>query len=140
MEEKKKPTSCYCLKMRRVNADVTGFYDRTLNESGVTIQQYSLLLNISKAEHGTLKELADMAELDSSTLARNIKPLFSKNLVYDAKVEGARNSKLTLTDEGKKTLVHAQKLWEDAQKKVTSVLGETGIAELEKVLKTLEAL
>ena len=140
MEKAKKPTSCYCLKIRRANADVVSFYDKSLKESGVTIQQFSLLLNISKAEKGTLSELAEMAELDRSTLARNIKPLLSKKLVYDAKPHGARDSKLTLTDDGKKTLKLTQKLWENAQKNLSHALGEVGIAELEKVLKTLESL
>lgn len=134
------PTPCYCLKIRRANADLISFYDHSLAESGITIQQYSLLLNISKAEKGTLRELADMAELDRSTLARNIKPLLSKKLVYDAKPEGARDSKLTLTDDGKKTLQLAQTLWEKAQKNISQSLGEVGIKELDKLLKTLEAL
>lgn len=140
MKEKHKSTSCFCLKMRRANADVTGFYDHALEESGVTIQQYSLLLNISKAQNGTLRELADMAELDRSTLARNVKPLLSKKLVYDAKEDGARNSKLMLTAEGEQTLQLAAKLWKEAQQKVRQLLGETGIEELEKVLKAFEAL
>jgi DNA-binding MarR family transcriptional regulator len=92
------------------------------------------------AEQGTLKELADMAELDRSTLARNIKPLMKKNLVYDAKADGARNSKLALTQEGIKKLEHAKQLWNHAQQQVQEKLGQTNISELEKVLKTLETL
>lgn len=134
------PTPCYCLKIRRANADLVSFYDQSLEESGITIQQYSLLLNISKAEKGTLKELADMAELDRSTLARNIKPLLNKKLVYDAKLEGTRDSRLTLTANGEKTLQLAQKLWEKSQKNVRHALGEVGVKELDKLLKTLEAL
>lgn len=136
----RKQTSCYCLKMRRASSDITRFYDKQLESSGVTVSQYSLLLNISLAEQGTLKELADMAELDRSTLARNIKPLIRKNLVYDAKVDGARNSKLVLTQEGIKTLEHAKQLWNHAQQQVQEKLGQVNISELEKVLKTLETL
>lgn len=136
----KKPTTCYCLKMRRASSDITRYYDHMLEPSGVTVGQYSLLLNTSNAEKGTVTELADMAELDRSTLARNIKPLINKNLIYDAKVNGARDSRLMLTEEGKKTLLHAQSLWEEAQKKISENFGKDGIAELEKVMKTLEAL
>lgn len=136
----KSPTPCFCLKIRRASADITDYYDRILEPSGVTVGQYSILLNTSKADKGTVKELADMAELDRSTLARNIKPLIIKQLIYDAKKEGARDSCLKLTEDGKKTLLLAQSLWEDAQNKMRENLGEDGIAELEKVLKTLEAL
>lgn len=133
-------TSCYCLKMRRASCDITKFYDEWLKPSGVTVSQYSLLLNVSKAEIGTLKELADMAELERSTLARNIKPLLKKNLIYDAKPNGARNSRLILTQEGVKVLKYASELWENAQKQIQKALGQTSILELEKVLKALEAL
>lgn len=136
----KTPTSCFCLKMRRASADITNYYDRVLEPSGVTVGQYSILLNTSKAEKGTVKELADMAELDRSTLARNIKPLIGRKLIYDAKEDGARNSRLLLTEAGKRTLLQAQSLWEEAQNKMREHLGEEGMAELEKVLKTLEAL
>lgn len=136
----RKQTSCYCLKIRRASSDITRFYDKQLEPSGVTVSQYSLLLNISLAKQGTLKELADMAELDRSTLARNIKPLFKKNLVYDAKAKGTRNSQLVLTQEGIKTLEYAKQLWNDAQQQIQENLGETRIKELEKVLKTLEML
>ena len=136
----RKQTSCYCLKMRRASSDITRFYDRQLEASGVTASQYNLLLNISLAKEGTFSEVADLAELDRSTLARNIKPLFKKNLVYDAKAEGTRNSKLTLTKEGVETLEHARKLWNNAQEQVRQKLGELSISELEKVLKTLETL
>lgn len=139
-ESIRKQTSCYCLKMRRAGSDLTRFYDKQLEPSGVTVSQYSLLLNISLAEQGTIKELADMAELDRSTLARNIKPLFKKNLVYDAKEDGARNSKIALTAEGEKALEQAKLLWSNAQRLVQEKLGEIGITELEKVLKTLETL
>ncbi|SHK54809.1 DNA-binding transcriptional regulator, MarR family [Anaerocolumna jejuensis DSM 15929] len=136
----KKPTSCYCLKLRRTTGNLTRFYDKMLEPSEVTVSQYGLLLNISKAENGSLRELADMAELDRSTLARNIKPLIKKRLVCDTKADGARDSKLVLTRDGEKTLLQAAGLWSKAQEKIKEALGENGIIELEKMLKALEAL
>lgn len=135
-----KPTACYCLKMRRATNDVTRFYDHILEPSGVTISQFSILLNVSRAEKGSIQELADMAELDRSTLARNIRPLINRSLIVDAKLPGARDSKLKLTDDGTKTLEHAKVLWEEAQQQVKSKLSQSGIEELEQLLKALEAL
>lgn len=136
----KKTTSCYCLKLRRATSDVTRFYDKILSECDITVSQYGLLLNISKAEKGSLRELADMAELDRSTLARNIKPLIKKEFVYDAKAEGTRDSSYQLTNSGKNVLGKAKGLWEQAQKKVETILGNNGVQELEKMLRALEEL
>lgn len=139
-DNKRKETSCYCLKMRRASSDITRFYDKQLEASGVTVSQFSLLLNISKAKQGSLSELANMAELDRSTLARNIKPLIKKGLVYDAKLEGKRNSKFVLSPTGKVTLRQANQLWQQAQQQVQEALGDRSLKELERVLKTLETL
>lgn len=139
-DNKRKETSCYCLKMRRASSDITRFYDKQLEASGVTVSQFSLLLNISKAKQGSLSELANMAELDRSTLARNIKPLIKKGLVYDAKLEGKRNSKFVLSPTGKVTLQQANQLWQQAQQQVQEALGDRSLKELERVLKTLETL
>lgn len=138
--KKKRPTSCFCLKLRRAAACITSYYDHALEPSGITVSQFSLLLNISKAERGSLAELADMAELDRSTLARNIKPLIIKKLVLDTKADRARDSRFILTEAGIKTLAQAQQLWEAAQSSIAKLLGTDGVTELEKVLEALEIL
>lgn len=137
---KKQPTSCYCLKMRRASGDVSKYYDQVLAPSGVTTSQYSLLLNISRAHQCSVKELADMAELDRSTLARNLKPLLNRGLVIDTRQPGARNRQLELTAAGQQTVAAAQTLWEKAQQKVQATLGEAGQAALEEVLAALAKL
>lgn len=133
-------TTCYCLKVRNANNHITAFYDRMLEQSGVTIRQYSLLLNISRAESLNVRELADKSNLDRSTLARNLKPLFTKELIQDLKLPKARDSKLKLTDKGMKTLIQAQDLWEEAQGTVIKKLGYDKLAMLDIVLKELETL
>lgn len=138
--QKKRPTSCYCLKVRRATGDITKYYDRVLAPSGVTTSQYSLLLNISRAQQCSIKELADMAELDRSTLARNLQPLLKRALVVDVKPPGTRNCQLELTQKGRNTVKIALSLWEKAQKSVREQLGEDGIAALEKVTTALAEL
>ncbi|MDR2354996.1 MAG: MarR family transcriptional regulator, partial [Clostridiales Family XIII bacterium] len=56
----KNVTACYCLRTRKASAAVTKFYDNILEPCGVTVRQYSLLLNVSKTERCSVKELADM--------------------------------------------------------------------------------
>lgn len=116
------------------------FYDRMLEPSGVTTRQFSLLLNISRSEDVNVRQLADMANLDRSTLARNLKPLFSKCLIEDNKLPGARDSKLRLTETGRETLEQARCLWEKAQDTVAEKLGREKLEMLETVLEALEAL
>jgi Transcriptional regulators len=137
---KRQATACLCLTIRRLTAGVTKYYDQVLAPCGVTANQYSVLLNISRAEHCSIRELADMAELDRSTLARNLKPLFNQGLVADTKEPGTRNSRLELTAAGQKTLECAGSLWAQAQERVKRKLGEEGQAALEKLVVSLEGL
>ncbi len=139
-KQKSNPTPCFCLKVRRLTASVTKYYDQTLAPCGVTVSQYSVLLNISRAEHCSIRELADMAELDRSTLARNLKPLLGQGLVVDTKQPGTRNSQLELTEAGQKTIECANPLWAEAQQVIRLKLGEEGQEALEFVTTALGAL
>lgn len=134
------PNSCFCLRIRKASAAVTKFYDNMLIPSGVTVRQYSLLFNISQAKDCSVKELADMTELDRSTLARSLKPLFNQCLVVDTSQPRARNSKLELTEAGKATLEQAKLLWEKAQFELMQKLGCERVNGLEKVLQSLDCL
>jgi DNA-binding MarR family transcriptional regulator len=135
------PASCYCLKIRKASAAVTKLYDNILEPCGVTVRQYSLLFNISyRSNHCSVKELADMAELDRSTLARSLKPLFLQGLIVDTSRPGTRNSQLELTEAGKETLERAKILWSNAQLALMQKFGDEGLAALEKVLRLLEVL
>lgn len=133
-------TSCYCLKVRKASASVTKFYDHMLEPVGVTVRQYSLLLNISRRHSISIRELADITDLERSTLARNLKPLFHKELILDAKLPGARDCKLELTENGLKALAEAQALWQQAQNAVMEKLGAKGLEMLEYILHELEEL
>jgi DNA-binding MarR family transcriptional regulator len=133
----KKTTVCFCLKTRRLASAVTRFYDRQLQASGVTIGQFSILLNIAGAERCSVTELADLIELDKSTLVRNLKPMFAQGLVVDVKEPGARNRELLLTEEGRKTLETAKLSWSEAQQIIGEKLGVAGREALEMVIGAL---
>jgi DNA-binding MarR family transcriptional regulator len=84
--------------------------------------------------------LAGLADLDRSTLARSLKPLFKQGLIVNAKSPGTRNSRLELTKFGQETVTTAGELWAQAQEAVERQFGESGLKELESVMARLEAL
>ncbi|MDR0550068.1 MAG: MarR family winged helix-turn-helix transcriptional regulator [Deltaproteobacteria bacterium] len=127
--------TCYCRKLRRLTAAVKKRYDQILAPALVTASQYGLLLNISHLGTATTRELATLAELERSTLARNLRPLLSQGLIADDRPSGARDHRLTLTDKGQKTLALAKRLWNQAQEELTERLGPEGLAALETLAK-----
>lgn len=133
-------TTCHCLKMRRSAGNVISFYDQILKPSGVTVRQYSLLFSISEHDGCNVRELSEYTELDRSTLARSLKPLIKADLIADAKDAGARDSKLSLTEQGQRVCGEATKLWETAQKKFEEKLGAERVKVLEDALEMLQTL
>jgi DNA-binding MarR family transcriptional regulator len=99
-----------------------------------------LLLNISRALSCSVRELAGLADLDRSTLARSLKPLFKQGFIIDAKSPGTRDSRLELTKCGQETVLAAGELWTQAQKALERHFGQSGLKELESVMARLEAL
>lgn len=135
-----KTSNCYCLQTRQAASAMKNYYDNFLNPSGVTVRQFSLLLNISKLSSCSIRELADAAGLDKSTLARSIKPLVKSGYVFDSKSVNERNSKLSLTAKGITTLNYAAKLWAEAQKSLENKFGKKGMEQLISTLNLLNNL
>ena len=133
-------TTCHCLKMRRSAGNVISFYDKVLLPSGVTVRQYSLLYSISEHDGCNVRELSEYTELDRSTLARSLKPLIKAGFIADAKDTGARDSKLSLTEQGRQVCQEAAKLWEIAQKRFEEKLGAEQVKILEDALEKLQNL
>lgn len=133
-------TTCHCLKIRRSAGNVVSFYDQILRPCGITVRQYSLLYSISANDGCNVRELSEYTELDRSTLARSLKPLIKANLIADAKDAGARDSKLSLTEQGLQVCQEAAKLWEIAQRRFEEKLGPEQVKALEAALEILQAL
>lgn len=132
--------NCYCLRTRKAASSIKDFYDRMLAPSGVTVRQYSLLLNISNLQDCSVRELSDATELDRSTLTRGLKPLFNGGYVIDTKDTHCRDSRLRLTEKGQRTLSQAAALWKNAQDEVEIRFGVDGMQKLNSVLEMLQKL
>ena len=142
MSARPKPgsSSCYCRQILGTAASLTRHYGEVLSPSGVTARQYYLLLTIKRAKSCSVSELSEMTGLDRSTLSRNLKPLFHKNLIDNNKAPGARNYHLEINPAGREALKLAHKLWGEAQRNVEMKLGSDGLSAFNELMKTLKEL
>ena len=115
---------CNCIALRQIALKLTKIYDEALIDTGIKVTQYSLLKNIEKIGIPNIKNLAIASQLDSSTLARNIKKLERMKLVFLKFGDDKRNKILSLTSHGKQILIKANIAWETIQDKVSKNLGE----------------
>ena len=134
-----KPIACVCIRMRRVAYRVTDFYDQALEPAGISINQYSLLVNISRLERCGTGELARHVRLEKSTLVRTLQPLLKTGLIIDCSPEGNRRRQLALTPLGQDILKQALPLWENAQNALRARLGKS-FDELMEFFEILEKI
>lgn len=107
---------CLCLHVRRAARALARRYDEALKPAGLTNGQFSLLMSLNRPEPPTMGEVAEVLDLDPTTLTANLKPLQRRGLVaVTADGKDKRSRRLALTAAGRETLAVAVPLWRTAQ-------------------------
>jgi DNA-binding MarR family transcriptional regulator len=130
-------TTCYCAAVRTAARKTTALYDAILEPAGVTLAQFSLLRKIKRAGTASLTGLGRLAELDRSTIGRNVRALEKLRLVSMALAEDQREAAVRLTPAGARVLRVGAPLWDEAQRRVEAALGSTGAAQLQTLAHNL---
>ncbi len=117
--------TCAGINLRRAARAITNQYDRRFLETcGLRATQVPPLVMLYLAGPQTIQEIAGRLELDRTTLSRNIKLLEEAGLLTIAPGMDQRTRLVTLTQAGKTMLLKALPVWEEAQSRVVSGLGE----------------
>ena len=137
MITQKRKTSCYCINSRRLSNLITNKYDKYLQEINLTVNQYSLLVNINQLEICSVSDLAIYVGLERTTLVRTLKPLFDKKLIEDISKTTQRNRQIKITQKGKEVLEKGKPLWKQAQKEIEDKIGKDNILVLSEIFSKL---
>lgn len=137
MINQKRKTSCYCINSRRLSNLITNKYDKHLQEINLTVNQYSLLVNINQLEICSVSDLAVYVGLERTTLVRTLKPLFDKKLIEDISEINQRNRQIKITQKGKEVLEKGKPLWKQAQKEIEDKIGKDNILVLSEIFSKL---
>lgn len=130
-------TPCYCAAIRAASRKTTAIYDSALAPAGMTLAQYSLMRRIDYAGSLSLTELGRVAELDRSTVGRNVRVLEKLGLAQATTAEDLREAAISLTPAGAQALTAAESLWGDAQRQVEALLGVDGAKALRRLAASL---
>ncbi len=129
--------SCIAVRLRLLNRVVTNLYDDALRPLGLKVSQLNILIVTAKLGLARPAQVCDILQLDASTLSRNIKPLQAHGWLEVVPDEDARTQPFRLTPQGKKLIEKSVPAWEEAQRQATELLGDEGIALLDKAAKKL---
>lgn len=128
---------CTCAVLRRTARRVTQIYDEALRPSGLRLTQYSVLANVERAEGPTVTELAELLEMDRTTLTRNLKPLAKAGLLRIAPGPDQRSRAVEITPDGEAAVARARPLWQEAERRFRRTLGRETSAELRRLLDSV---
>src|SRR5580704_6663735 len=121
---------CTCANLRRADRVVTRYYDAMLRPSGLNATQFTLLQALNEAAEISQKRLAELLEIDSTTLTRTLAPLRQKGWLHSAAGADRRELRLSLTAAGKREYKRALPYWQSAQKGLEHALGKESCIHL----------
>jgi DNA-binding MarR family transcriptional regulator len=85
----------------------------------------------------TINHLAEIMDMDRTTLTRNLELLVKQRLVQNEEGEDRRMRLVLLTEEGKQALERAWPLWEETQARIERALGRERFEALLNELATV---
>lgn len=103
---------CLCLAAQRAARALARRFDAALRPVGLTNGQFSLMMGLNRPEPPALGAVATLLAMDRTTLTAALKPLERRGLVESSPDPADRRSRrLGLTDDGRRLLAEALKIW-----------------------------
>ena len=115
---------CACFNLRRTARLVTQRFDRAFRGSGITANQFSILMASYNEEPILLTRLAKFLGMERTTLSRNLSLLASRGLVSIETGSDKRERRIAVTEKGIALLEMTVPLWQEAQKDVVESVGQ----------------
>src|SRR5256712_14009408 len=132
--------TCIAVRLRLLNGVVTTFYDDALRPLGLKVSQLNILIVTAKLGLARPAQVCEILQLDTSTLSRNVERMRAHGWLEVVPDEDARTQPFRLTAQGKRLVEKAVPAWEEAQGQANELLGDEGIALLDKAAKKLAGL
>ena len=133
-------TDCLGFRVRRLNRIVSAYYDDGLRPFKAKLSQINLLIIVWRFENITPSELSKIAQIDTSTLSRNLERIIARGWIQSTPSTDGRSYHLSVTTDGKKMLKKIYPAWKEAQKKTEKLLGNELVKDIKqldmKLLKT----
>jgi len=129
--------TCIAVRLRLLNRVVTNFYDDALRPLGLKVSQLNILIVTAKLGLARPAQVSDILQLDTSTLSRNLERMRAQGWLEVVPDVDGRAQPFRLTPQGKRLIEKATPAWEEAQRQAKELLGNEGIALLDKASQKL---
>ncbi|MFN3230676.1 MAG: MarR family winged helix-turn-helix transcriptional regulator [Alphaproteobacteria bacterium] len=127
---------CPSASLKKTSRAVSRYFDDALQPVGLRSGQLVMLMTIAVLERPTYGQLARDLVMDSSTIARSLRPLERDGLIELVSGPDRRRKSVQITADGLDRIRTAMPHWERAQQ---HFLGQVGSKTWDSVLKGLAA-
>lgn len=134
------PLPCACTTVRKANRSLFRFYDRQLENAGLTVTQFAMLRAIERKGSIELSRLAEELIMERTSLYRSIAHLEKSGDVEIQSLKNKRTKVVRLTRVGERAIARALPFWQKAQDKVVSSIGEENWKMLSGILLEIPEL
>jgi DNA-binding MarR family transcriptional regulator len=124
------------VRLRSLNRVITNLYDDELRPLGLKASQLNILIATAKLGLTRPARVCEILQLDASTLSRNVERMRSNGWLEVVPGEDARTQPFRVTPTGRRLIEKAFPAWRKAQRAACQLLGEEGIALLNKASNT----
>jgi DNA-binding MarR family transcriptional regulator len=121
---------CFCLASRQAARKITRLYDRTMQESGIRITQFTILSQLMLRGEMPIGKLAGILGMERTTLTRNLTRLEERGWISIKPGDDPRARIIAITAQGRGTVRRGFPYWSKAQAHVGNMLGGDGQAAL----------
>lgn len=116
-------TPCFCANLRRASRAVTRVYEEEFRSAGFTgATQYHVLTVLSRTGSVRQQDLGLLLDLDETTIARTLRPLFQMGWIQHKQGKDRREKWIALSPSGRQQLERSRPAWDRAQARMKKVL------------------
>src|SRR5262245_22819415 len=129
--------TCIAVRLRLLNRVITNLYDEALRPLGLKVSQLNVLIATAKLGLARPARVCEILHLDESTLSRNVERMRTKGWLESVPEVDARAQPFRLTPQGYRLIRKAVPAWTRGQRQAAHLLGDEGIALLDRAARKL---
>lgn len=139
-EKPLRQSPCVCTNLKMASRVATRGYDQALEELGINITQYSILVNVLRYQPISQMRLAEHLDAERTTLYRALDILENRGLLKTTASGKGLTKVIELTIQGKELTMKAQKKWSAVQSRFIKEYGADKWNQLSSLLEDLRDL
>ena len=135
----KESNPCFCVSVRGLANRLTQLYDDRMAPFDLKVTQYSVMKKIVDKPNSTISEIAQMSDLDRTTLTRSLRILERDGWLEFVKAKDQREKRLQIKATKTSDFDRAQRAWQQVQKELSALIDLDPIRKADEQLSKINA-